>query len=279
VRLGILLYLIAGIFTAVLAAAEPLGIHLPDKDPGYLGIHRLSFTGELFLAAGFAPTLLGLLLVVLGRFGVANTPTTSGARGPALWAAIFTLLALIGLLAVGLMVGQEVRTGSAPDISPSSEVVNGFGRDSRGQVEVLNTQERVKRYLDSTIMRSFDLPGTISRFGLLALILCGVLGESWFLSAIGRVGANLQDRRTCGRATFLCWLGSLLVIVFAFGWLTYAIFGNAELQPLCNKWFALNLGTRTAISAGVLGAIGFIGAVLYIRMLGSARAAIAARIG
>jgi hypothetical protein len=265
VRLGILLYLIAGIFTAVLAAAEPLGIHLPDKDPGYLGIHRLSFTGELFLAAGFAPTLLGLLLVVLGRFGVANTPTTSGARGPALWAAIFTLLALIGLLAVGLMVGQEVRTGSAPDISPSSEVVNGFGRDSRGQVEVLNTQERVKRYLDSTIMRSFDLPGTISRFGLLALILCGVLGESWFLSAIGRVGANLQDR--------------LLVIVFAFGWLTYAIFGNAELQPLCNKWFALNLGTRTAISAGVLGAIGFIGAVLYIRMLGSARAAIAARIG
>ncbi len=270
VRTGIVLFLISGVGTAVISAAGPLGIVIPEKDPGYLGFPRITFVGELLLGVGFVPVLLGLFAIVLGRFGVANAPAGSGARGPALWAAVFSLLAFAGLVAFSVFVGEQVRTGAAPRLEPTSEIL------TRND---WNTQTRVKEYLDQTIMKSIEVPGVVCRFALLAMIVFGALAETWFLGAIGRVGANLQDRRTCGRATTVCWLVSVLVAVIAFGWLAYGIFGGDDLKPAIDKWFNLALGIRTGIVAGIFGVLYLIGTFLYIRMLNAARAAIAARIG
>src|SRR4029077_6230077 len=105
----------------VLSAAKPLNIPIPQKDPGYLEIGRVSFEGELLIGAGLLPFVLGLLCIVLGRFGVANVPRSSYARGTAFWAAAFTFLGLAGLVTLGLFVGGQVLTGSAPNWAPGKD--------------------------------------------------------------------------------------------------------------------------------------------------------------
>jgi hypothetical protein len=104
------------------------------------------------------------------------------------------------------------------------------------------------------------------------------MAESWFVGAVGRIGANLSDRRTARRTTCLCWCGSILVAVLLFAWLSYGLFESDFHEPKA-RWNALAPTTRTGIVAGVLGGVSFLGAVLYIRMLNAARAAVAARLG
>jgi hypothetical protein len=269
VRTGIVLFLIAGVGSAVLAAAGPLHIPIPEKDPGYLNIPRLSFQGELGLGVGLVPTLLGCLCVVLGRFGVANAPASSGARGTALWAALFSLLAFVGAVAFLVFVGEQVRTGSAPRLDPTPDILN--RRD-------WNFQKRATEYANQTLLPAEDVSGQVCRYGLLAAAAFGLLAESWFVGAVGRIGAHLADRRTARRTTCLCWCGSVLAVVLAFAWLTYTLF-EFELHEPIGRWNALAPATRTGIAAGALGATALIGAVLYIRMLTAARAAIANRLG
>lgn len=278
VRVGVFCYLIAGLAMAALAASGPLGLNFLEKDPGYLNINRMSFKSELLIWAGYVPVVLGVLAVVLGRFGTANVPASSGARGTAFWAAVFTLLALVGLVATGLMVGEQIRSGAPPEWMPTSDVLSGTEPDGKG-TRAINTQERFKRYLDGTIMKSGEVPGFLSRFGLTMFALFGFLGAAWFNGAVGRIGANLQDRRTSSRATTVCWAGSLLISVFVFGWLAMALFSDSYMKDVIDSFFNLPAGTRAGIGAGVLGGISLVGFVLYVRMLNAARAAIAARIG
>jgi hypothetical protein len=269
VRTGVVLLLIAGVGSAVVAAAGPLHIPIPDKDPGYLNIPRVSFVGELFLGVGLIPTLLGILCVVLGRFGVANAPASSGVRGTALWAAVFSLLALVGAVAFLCFMEEQVRTGSAPRLDPSADILN--RRD-------WNFQKRVTEYAGQTLLPAEEFSGQVCRFGLLAVVIFGLLAESWFTGAVGRIGAHFADRRTARRTTFLCWCGSVLAAAVLFAWLSYTLFESELREPMA-KWNGLAPATRGGIAAGVLGGIVLIGTVLYIRMLTAARAAIANRLG
>jgi hypothetical protein len=269
VRSGVVLLLLAGVGTAVISAAGPLHIPIPDKDPGYLNVPRLAFTGELLIGVGLIPSLLGYLCIVLGRFGVADAPGSSGARGTALWAAVFSLLALVGAVAFLFFVGEQVRTGNMPRLDPTPDILN---------TPEWNFQRRAVEYGRQILLPADELPGISCRYGLLAVIVFGLMAESWFVGAVGRIGANLSDRRTARRTTCLCWCGSILVAALLFVWLSYGLFESDFQEPKA-RWNALAPTTRTGIVAGVLGGVALIGAVLYIRMLTAARAAVAARLG
>jgi hypothetical protein len=181
IRFGLFLFLLAVLGLAGIAIAENFGVNLPDQNPGYLQIEGMSAAREIKTAVVLVPVVLGLLACTLGRFGFSNAPRASFAKGLATAAAVASLIVLLALIALALPAAMQMAEGFVPvDLLPAD-----------------------------------DPNGIAQRVGLTLAVIFGVLGEIWFVSALGRMGAALHDVRLGARATRFLVLAGLIVAAIA----------------------------------------------------------------
>ena len=91
VGLALFLFLLAPLSVTGIGIAEKFGVQLPSQSPGYLKIDFFSTDAEIKLGAVVIPVVLGLLVLLMGRFGVANAPRSSYAKGLATGSALMEL--------------------------------------------------------------------------------------------------------------------------------------------------------------------------------------------
>jgi hypothetical protein len=235
---------------------------LPDGEfPGLNGV-PYSVAVPVLLAA--VPILLGLLCLAIGRFGLADAPRRSFAKGSAVLSALATLGILAGLMMVAFPAIALLLTNESGD--DYGLVLQFVGADFRS--------------------------GQIQRFGSLTAVAGLILGEIWFASALGRVGTALGDGRTAGRATRYLMLFGLVIagyIVtaavqpteFGFGESARKYAAQANEMVVKEVWVPHvtpqfdRLGEYKPLlkpGAFLLGGL-FLGFV-YLRMVGAARGAI-----
>jgi len=177
-QFAFLLFLIAPLAIIGLAVAERYGVAIPNQSPGYAKVDTLSQGTEIRAVAIVIPLFLGLFCLTLGRFGLSNAPSSSGAKTLALASACATLFVLLGLLAFAFMIGVQISDGFAP----------------------------------VGLMPHEELPGMIQRIGLAVAIVFFPLSEAWSAIALARLGAALKNSRLIGRGTRFLLLKGLVVV-------------------------------------------------------------------
>ena len=241
---------------------------LPVKDPGYSGQTWLSSQQELEIVAVMLPFVLGVLLMLIGRFGVARVPQRAQTRGLATFAALATLVVVCSGIAVIFPIVALLIEGEK-----DLPIIARF----RGVPEWI-------------LMLPGDPPGIMQRLGLMIGATAFVVAEVWFASALGRIGTALNSDRLAARATrYLVLLGLIFGGLVATGALTPAYnFGemprevSQETNKLVhNQWEAQaepqlgKLGNdRSALRAGGFLMGGLLVAAVYWRMVGAGRGAV-----
>jgi ribosomal protein S27E len=240
IRTGIVFLALAVIAPAGVVLYEQFAGPLPDKNPGYLGLQNLPAAEEIRVGAAAVPGLLGLLLVMLGKLSAARPPAASFARGLAAVAFLGTLVALAAVVAAAVPVVTQVANAGRPD----------------------------------------DIAGTVLPWQRLALksgVILGLAAELWFAVVLGRVGVVLGNSTVAARAGRVVFVLSALGLAAA-----VAAVGFAEFPTDVNNWLAANvqpkwdeLGAKQpAVVAGTAIAVTVIVAVVYVRLVGSARRAV-----
>jgi len=191
----------AGVFFLMLAVLIPNGLKLyehfakplPVKDPGYAGVAWLNSAQEIELASIGAPLVLGLPLLLLGRLGVSGAPARSRTSGLATFAAIATLVAVIGgvmfLMPAVAMIATE-DAGKAPPF-------------------IVKLQNQPAQW---QMFTTTDTDGVMQRGGILLGIFGLALAELWFLASLGRIGTALDSPRLAGRTTRMTLLFGLFLV-------------------------------------------------------------------
>jgi len=241
---------------------------IPVKDPGYSGQAWLSSQQEIEIVAVIAPFVLGVLLMLIGRFGVASVPQKAQTRGLALFSALATLLVVCSGIAIVFPVAALLALGE----------------------QDLPVVVRINGGAEWSLMLPGDNEGIMQRIGLMVGATAFVLAEVWFASALGRIGTALNSNRLAGRATrYLVLLGLIFGGLVATGALTPAYnFGpmprevsgdtnhlvktqwNTQVEPQLDK-----LGNnRVAVRAGAFLLGGLMIAGVYWRMVGAGRGAV-----
>jgi hypothetical protein len=166
------------------------------QDPGYAKIPWLSSKQEIELAAIGVPLILGLPMLVLGRLGVSNAPKRSRSGGLATFAAIATLVAVIGgvlflMPAVAMVVTED--SGKAPPL-------------------IQKLQNQSPHWV---MFSTADAEGLMQRGGIILGFFGLALAELWFLASVGRIGTALDSPKLAARATRLTLAyGVFLVLAF-----------------------------------------------------------------
>ncbi len=241
---------------------------LPAKDPGYSGQAWLNSKLELDIVGVMAPFALGVILLMIGRFGVASVPQKAQARGLTLFSALATLLAICGGIAVIFPILALLFLGEKD----------------------LPIVTRARGAPEWQLMFATDNEGIMQRLGLLIGATAFVVAEVWFTSALGRIGTALNSSRLAGRATrFLLVLGLIFGGLVAVGALTPAYNfssmprevstdANNYLHELWNRHGEPLLDTlgaqRSAVRAGAFLSGGLLVAMMYWRMIGAGRRAV-----
>ena len=255
VQTGQFLMLLAGIAGPAVAIARLYGVLKVEREGGFLG-KGFSPLMEIEYAAVLVPLALGLLLLVFGRVGFGNLPRSSFARGPAKWAGLFTLLAVMGLVAFAAMTGNALLSSLKPVFWPD------------------HGNPRLQ------LMETAELPGKIQVGGLLLFSLAAFVAEAFFVSAVGRLAANLRHDTAAGRHTrflLLAHLGAGLVGV----WFVLRAIDPALYEPawawVSTTWDDL-LGktgaSRPAVVYGLMAVPSLVVWFLYARLTGGARRAV-----
>jgi hypothetical protein len=159
---------------------------LPDQQIDALGQDVRHAVPVLIV---LVPVLLGLLFTLFGRLGLISSPKGSCTRGPFRLSLFGTLIAVCGFVAVIFPDAVLLATGEKPIM----------------QLFAMNTTEAIMQHL-----------------GLFLGVAAWIVGEFWYSSGMGRIGANLSDGPTAARATKY----QLVLGLVLFGWL-----GTAVLQP------------------------------------------------
>jgi hypothetical protein len=243
VRLALFFYLLPFLGLAGIAIAENYGKPLPDKTPGYLKIEELSSATEIRAAVAVVPVALGLLCMLIGRFGTSNAPRTSYAKGLATAAAVGTLLVTLGLVAAAVPVAGQLANGFVP-------------RD---------------------LMLPDDINGVVQRIGLMIAGVFAPLAELWFVVALGRMGAALHNDRLAARGTkFLIYVG-LVLVVGAFLWSANFFYPQQVREAVTDyvqpNWDKLGAHKPTA-QAAVVALAALVVWFWYARLVGGGRRAI-----
>lgn len=264
-RLGLFFAVLAIILPSVVTLLEKNGVALPEKDPGMLGVAGLTQLNELRIGLALVFALLAGLCVVFGRFGVAAVPRESGAKGLAFFAALASLFAFFGMLAVLVYAIGATMNQAPPQVIPNAEL----------QSPGLKAQTRFEDYCHGLFLGADESTGQIQRFGALAFIVCGIIAECWFLGALGRLAVHLRSERAAGRVTRLVVLCGLAVILTAFAWLYFDLLGRewfySSLKP---KWIDLNANAKATARAGICMGVALVAGFLGFRVIGGVRRAI-----
>ena len=264
VQFAVVLFLIAAIAPCGVSIYAANGGQALAEKAGTIKILNLSQLAEIRLGAFLIPAALGALCLIVGRFRVGTVPRSSCARGPAKLGALFTLLAVCGFAAFATVTILAFKDNHIRDLYPTDDVL---------KIDTPTTK-RVVKYLDDTLLQDSDMPGQVQRFGLLGLLVFGKLAELFFGCSLGRIAAATRNPVAAGRVTrcylYLALLGALAI----FGILAYELFGMDSARGNWGpKWFAMPVGTRTAIVGGTVGVIALLIAIAYLRMLGGVRRA------
>lgn len=162
---------------------------------GFLKQEWLPPAQELDVLVFGVPVFLGLLFLVFGRLGFSGVPRKSGARGLALFAALATLTAFGGLIALLFPPLSALFTGVAPP--------------------AVNTTLAVPEW---QLFIPGDSLALIQRFGLTVGITAFLVAEFWFVGALGRAASALDNRRFGGRVTrFTLLMGLAAAFLLATG--------------------------------------------------------------
>jgi hypothetical protein len=245
-KLGLFFITLGFAALAGVTLADAFGVNLPNQDPGYAKIEGLPANSEIAIAAFSLPTALGMVLALMGRVGFMGVPKASFAKGPATLSALFSVLKVAGVLGFAFMAAMMLKEGSVPKLK------SGY----------------------SPFLPLESIPGQIQRFGLLAFVVAGVLAESFFVNALGRVGASQKHPSTAGRATTICFFGGLGVLSLAGFIMALGIFGNKELKTLWDSWYGLTPNKQVGYLCGSLAVVAIVGFVLYARAISAARDAL-----
>lgn len=161
------LCLIAAVAFLVLPLLGRFGVQLPTQNPGYLQLPNVSADQEIIFGAPAVVAAVGLLLLVLGRSGVAGVPHGSGAKGTFGLASLATLVGAAGvvLYAVPTVMGL------------------------------------MNELMPATLFSDDEPQGYAQRGGLALAVVFLLLAEVLFLVGLGRLGSGLGDARLTGRAT------------------------------------------------------------------------------
>jgi hypothetical protein len=264
IQFAVVLFLIAVLAPCGVSIYAANGGQALAEKPGMIKALNLTQLAEIRLGAFLIPDVLGAICLIIGRFRVGSVPRSSCARGPAKLGALFTLLAIGGFAAFAAVTILAFKDNHIRDLNPSDAVL---------KID-MPTSTRVVKYLDDTLLQDSDMPGQVQRIGLLALLVFGKLGELFFGCSLGRIAASTRNLVAAGRVTrcylYLAMLGALAI----FGALIYELYGTNSAREIWNpKWFALPIGTRTAIVGGTVGVISLLIAIAYLRMLGGVRRA------
>ncbi len=243
VGLALFLFLLSPLSVAGFGIAEKFGAKLPSQTPGYLKIEYLSSDVEIRWAALVGPVVLGLLILLLGRFGVSNAPRSSYAKGLATASALATLLAVLGLICYGVPTVMQMVEGFIPE----------------------------------SLLPPEEPTGILQRVGLFALAILLPLAELWFVVALGRMGAGLHNDRLASRGTrFLIYVGLIFVLYAAYSFALAVFpgdvraFVNDNIQP---QWDKLGEHKSTA-SFALIGLAGLVVWFWCVRLVTGARRAI-----
>lgn len=213
VGFALFLFLLAPLSVAGIGIAEKFGVQLPSQSPGYLKVDFLSTDTEIKLGAVVGPVVLGLLVLLLGRFGVANAPRSSYAKGLTNASALATLIAVLGVICYAVPTVMQVVEGFTPD---------SLQQLARGSVPH-----------PDTLLPANDPSGMLQRVGLFLMMLLLPIAELWFVIAMGRMGAGLHNDRLAGRGTrYLLYIGLIVI-----GLASYA-FVQANFTSDVNKFTA-----------------------------------------
>ncbi len=241
---------------------------VPVKDPGYSGQSWLTSQQEFEIVAVMAPFVLGVLLLMMGRFGVASAPHRAKSRGLALFSALATLLVVCSCIAVAMPVVALLALGE----------------------QDLPIVVRTNGVAEWRLMLPGDAEGIMQRLGLLVGASAFILAEFWFASALGRLGTALNSDRLAARATrYLVVLGLIVAGLVATGALTPAYnFGEMprEVSSQTNKFVRGHWNEqaepqldkvgnfRTPLRAGAFILGGLLVAGIYWRLAGAGRGAV-----
>jgi len=235
------------------------------------------------------PVLLGLIVMLIGRLGFSNVPARACAKGPALLSVLATIVVLAGVLAICFPSVAYLFT--SPYVPPTPDQPLGSPGGGAGTPPPPSVPLAQSESMPLGLFPPEDPSGLIQRFGFLLGAVMLVIGEFWFVSAIGRVGAHLSDGKTAGRATrYLMLLGLAVVVTVGVVGLAPTAFGygsEAEqigketgglirqqwefhVRPLLEK-----LGEyRPILMPSVFLGVGLLLGVIYFRLVGAARGAI-----
>jgi hypothetical protein len=222
---------------------------------------KMSMSTAIPLLVAVVPVALGLLCLVLGRFGFSGAPKRSFAGGLGLMSALAAMAVFGGIAAVLL---PPIALFAGGDDVPYQ-------------------------------FMAYDEPsGMIQRFGALAAAAGLLVGEFWFGSAVGRVGTALGDAKTAGRATRYLTLFGLVVAglvvaatvlptAFAFGKSANGYAAEAH-QTVVSNWMrhvspflADTLKEHVAVvKPALLLLLGLLLGLMNFRMVGAARRAMRA---
>lgn len=247
VQLAGFLFLLSWVGIYGLMIAEHYGAKLPYKKPGYLSMEDLDSVMEIKYATCIIPASLGLICLVIGRFGFNRVPGMSMAKGMSLLAALSTFFALGGAIAFlvptvgGILFGQKFT----------------------------NIQTDMLHYT--------ELNGQIQRFGFMVLVLFGLLGELYFHSALGRVAAHLGSERLSRRGVRRAFLYGF-ILTLATTWYVANLFMDQDINNLVKQhiqpqWDKLAEHKPVVQMGGAIFA-GLVIWFLYLRLVGAARGAI-----
>lgn len=263
-QMGVILIFLGLIACPAIELAQTFGVSIPNQHPGYLKQAGLSSGVEIRAAAVVIPAVLGSLLIVLGRLSVASAPRDSMGKGLARLAAWFTLLAFVGMVAYLMVTGMATTGGSPPKLLTDPVMLPGN----------LTFSQQIEFYADKLFLMWTEPMGQVQRFGFFSMIVLGLIADYWFLHALGRYAAALQQPSAARRVALLPILTGLGIAVVLFGWLTLNMYGDKILPEIQPRWD--NLGAKNqgiAIMASLL--VGsLIGLVLYLRALGGVKRAI-----
>ncbi|MFO0851224.1 MAG: hypothetical protein U0871_22110 [Gemmataceae bacterium] len=264
VGLGQFVFLLAVLGPAGIAIAENYGTALPNADPGFLKIAGLSQAMEIRAGAVLIPAALGLLLVTLGRFGVAGAPRASYSRGLARAAAFATLFTLAGVIAALAPTVAQVFTGILPPAASLGV------KPEEWTVDVWTK-------LTTSVLPPDDWNGISQRAGLLVAGVFVLLAEVWFASALGRMGAALGNDRLASRSTrFLVYTGLTFFVVVA--GVVYYLAYTAQADKFLGEQFTPNWNKlaphRATARCGLVILAGLVVWFWNARLVGGARRAI-----
>jgi hypothetical protein len=222
------------------------------------------------LLVGVVPVILGLIVLLIGRLGYSNVPGRSGAKGLALLSVLATIVVLGGVIAICFPSVAYLF------MKPQEQAAN---------------PDQAADAMPIALFDSGDSSGLIQRFGMLVGAAMLLVGEFWFASSIGRVGAHLSDGRTAGRSTrYLMLLGLFIVVAVGVAGLAPTAFGFGSTAEVVGKesgswirqsWIQYvtpqldNLGEhRAALIPGLCLLGGLLLAIIHFRLVGAARGAI-----